>query len=68
MKLYMHPVSMTCRPIRLFIAENKIDCEEETVDLMKGAHLQEPYTSLNPTGSYRCSSTAISSSRKARRS
>ena len=48
MKLYMHPVSMTSRPIRLFIADNKIDCEEEVVDLMKGAHHQEPYASLNP--------------------
>ena len=48
MKLYMHPVSMTTRPVRLFIADNKIDCEEEVVDLMKGAHHQEPYASLNP--------------------
>ena len=48
MKLYMHPVSTACRPIRLFIADNKIDCEEELVDLMKGAHLQEPYASTNP--------------------
>ena len=24
MKLYMHPVSMTSRPVRLFAAENKI--------------------------------------------
>src|SRR5947199_9833555 len=48
MKLYMHPVSITSRPVRLFIAENKIDCEDELVDLMKGAHYQEPYASLNP--------------------
>jgi glutathione S-transferase len=48
MKLYMHPISMTSRPVRLFIAENKIACEEEVVDLMKGAHHQEPYASLNP--------------------
>ena len=49
MKLYMHPISMTSRPVRLFLADNKIDCEEEVVDLMKGAHHQEPYASLNPT-------------------
>jgi len=49
MKLYMHPVSMTSRPVRLFIADNKIDCEEEVVDLMTGAHHQEPYASLNPS-------------------
>jgi glutathione S-transferase len=48
MKLYMHPISMTSRPVRLFLADNKIDCEEEVVDLMKGAHHQEPYASLNP--------------------
>ncbi len=48
MKLYMHPVSTACRPVRLFMADNKIDCEEELVDLMKGAHHQEPFASLNP--------------------
>jgi glutathione S-transferase len=48
MKLYMHPVSMTSRPVRLFIAENKIPCEEQTVDLMTGEHLKDPYTSINP--------------------
>src|SRR5262249_12352470 len=48
MKLYMHPVSTACRPIRLFLAEYRIACEEELVDLMKGAHHQEPYASINP--------------------
>ena len=48
MKLYMHPVSMTSRPVRLFIAENNIPCDEQMVDLMKGEHLQPPYTSINP--------------------
>jgi glutathione S-transferase len=48
MKLYMHPVSMTSRPVRLFIAENNIACEEQLVDLMKGEHLQAPYTAMNP--------------------
>jgi glutathione S-transferase len=48
MKLYMHPVSMTSRPVRLFIAENRIDVEEEVVDLMTGEHLKEPYASINP--------------------
>ena len=49
MKLYMHPVSTGARPVRLFIAENGIACEEEVVDLMSGAHHQEPYVSLNPS-------------------
>ena len=48
MKLYMHPVSMTCRPIRLFAAESKIDMDEELVDLMTGAHMQPPYANVNP--------------------
>lgn len=48
MKLYMHPVSMTSRPIRLFIAEKKLEVEEHLVDLMTGEHHKEPYASLNP--------------------
>jgi glutathione S-transferase len=48
MKLYMHPVSMTSRPVRLFIAENKIPCDEEVVDLMTGEHLKPPYSTINP--------------------
>ncbi len=41
MKLYMHPVSTTSRPVLLFIAENAIDVEPQVVDLMAGEHLQE---------------------------
>ena len=48
MKLYMHPVSSTTRPVRLLIAENGIPCDEEIVDLMTGAQHQEPYASINP--------------------
>ena len=48
MKLYMHPVSMTCRSVRLFIAENKIPTEEELVDILAGVHLKPPYASINP--------------------
>lgn len=48
MKLYMHPVSMTSRPVRLFIHENGIPCEEQVVDLMTGEHLQAPYAAINP--------------------
>jgi glutathione S-transferase len=48
MKLYMHPVSNASRPVRLFLAENKIPHEEELVDLAKGEHLQDPYASINP--------------------
>jgi glutathione S-transferase len=48
MKLYMHPVSMTSRPVRLFIHDNKIACEEQVVDLMTGEHYGEAYTKINP--------------------
>ena len=49
MKLYMHPVSAAARSVRLLIAENNIACEEVLVDLMTGAHHQQPYASLNPS-------------------
>jgi glutathione S-transferase len=48
MKLYMHPVSMTSRPVRLFIAENGIAVEEQVVDLMTGEHTVPPYAQMNP--------------------
>jgi len=48
MKLYMHPISMTSRPVRLFIAEHDMDVEEQLVDVMTGEHYKEPYASLNP--------------------
>ena len=48
MKLYMHPVSMTSRPVRLFIAESGIDVDEQVIDLMTGEHYQEPYVAINP--------------------
>ncbi len=48
MKLYMHPVSMTSRPVRLFVHEKGIPVDEEVVDLFTGAHHQEPFASINP--------------------
>jgi len=44
----MHPVSMTCRPVRLFAADNNIAMDEEFIDLMKDAHMQPPYSTINP--------------------
>lgn len=49
MKLYMFPASMTSRPVRLFIAENGIDVEEQVVDIMTGEHHREPFASMNPS-------------------
>ena len=48
MKLHMFPASTTCRPILLFCAEYGIDVETIMVDLMSGAHHQEPFASLFP--------------------
>ena len=48
MKLYMHPVSTACRPVRLFCKENGLAMEEEVVDLLTGGQHKEPYASLNP--------------------
>jgi len=48
MKLYMHPVSMTSRPVRLFIAEHKLPVDEQVVDLMTGEHHQEAFSAINP--------------------
>jgi glutathione S-transferase len=48
MKLHMHPASITSRPVRLLTAEKGLDVEELLVDLMTGAHHQEPFASFNP--------------------
>jgi len=49
MKLYMHPVSTTSRPVRLFIAENNIPVEEQVIDLFTGEHYKDPYQTMNPS-------------------
>jgi glutathione S-transferase len=48
MKLHMHPASITSRPVRLLIAEKGLAVDEVLVDLMTGAHHQEPFVSFNP--------------------
>lgn len=48
MKLYYHPVSVTSRPLMLYVAENDLDVEFEVVDLMTGEHHQEPFININP--------------------
>jgi glutathione S-transferase len=49
MKLHFHPVSTACRPVVLFCAEANIAYEPVVVDLMKGAHFEEPFVTLNPS-------------------
>jgi glutathione S-transferase len=48
MKLYMHPISTTSRPVLHFIADNNIDIELRVVDILKGEHYGEAYSTLNP--------------------
>ena len=50
MKLYYFPVSNTARPIRLFIAENKLPVEDVILDFFKGEHQTPDYLKLNPNG------------------
>ena len=48
MKLYMHPASTTSRPVMQFIADNKISCEQQAVDVFKGEQYGEAYGKINP--------------------
>ena len=54
MTLYMHPVSTASRPVRLMIAEHKLDVTEKVVDLMKGEHYSEWYSTINPSRMVPC--------------
>lgn len=49
MKLYMHPVSTTCRPVMTFIAENGIEVEQQVVDLFSGEQYQPAFQAINPS-------------------
>jgi glutathione S-transferase len=49
MKLHFHPVSTASRPVVLFCADANISYEPVIVDLMKGAHYEEPFVTLNPS-------------------
>ena len=48
MKLYYHPVSTTSRPIMLLAADEGIELDYELVDLFTGAHMQPPFSAINP--------------------
>jgi glutathione S-transferase len=49
MKLYMHPASTTSRAVMLFIADNKIACEQQVVDIFTGEHTRDPFATINPS-------------------
>jgi glutathione S-transferase len=48
MKIYYHPVSTTSRPLMLFAQDQGLDVEFQLVDLMKGEHVQPPFSTMNP--------------------
>ena len=48
MRLHYHPVSTTSRPVVLLVQENNLPVELKLVDLMKGEHVQPPFSELNP--------------------
>jgi glutathione S-transferase len=48
MKLYMHPVSTTSRPVVQFITDNDIAVELVPVDILKGEHYADAYCKMNP--------------------
>jgi glutathione S-transferase len=49
MKLYYDPISTTTRPILLLAADDGIALDYEWVDLMTGAHMQPPFSAINPS-------------------
>lgn len=49
MKLYADPISTTCRPILLLMAESNTPFELVYVDLFSGAHMKPEYATVNPS-------------------
>src|SRR5262249_42924976 len=48
MKLYVDPVSTTCRPLLLLMAESGTPYELVFVDLFNGEHMKPDYAAINP--------------------
>ncbi len=48
-KLYVHPLSVFSRPIRLFVAESGLKIQQQVVDLAAGEHRGAEYTQRNPS-------------------
>lgn len=46
--LYMHPASITSRPVSLFIAERRLPVDERVIDIITGEHYRDEFTSINP--------------------
>ncbi|MDB5686233.1 MAG: glutathione S-transferase family protein [Rhizorhabdus sp.] len=50
MKLFDAPWAPSPRRVRIFVAEKGIEIERVVLDLRTGAHLQPPYSEMNPRG------------------
>jgi glutathione S-transferase len=48
MKLYLDPISTTCRPLLMFLYDHPLPVEIVTVSLFAGEHHAEPLAALNP--------------------
>ena len=49
MKLYLHPASTSSRPAMMFIADEGLEVEQQTVDIMAGEQYGEAFTKINPS-------------------
>lgn len=49
MKLHCTKLSTTSRPIMMFIADKSLAVDLVDVDIMKGEHMQETFSSMNPS-------------------
>jgi glutathione S-transferase len=54
MKLYADPISTTCRPVLLLVAESGADVEMVHIDLLTGAHRKPDYAAINPSCAVPC--------------
>lgn len=48
MKVYLDPISTTCRALLLSLAEHNLQAEIVPIALFKGEHLSAEYTAINP--------------------
>lgn len=48
MKLYQNPVSTTCRPIMMFIADEGLAVEQQIIDILSGEQYGEAFAKINP--------------------
>ena len=46
MKIYADPISTTCRPVLLFIADTGAPVEFHLIQLMKGEHMQPEFIAI----------------------